>query len=91
VKKVINIFCWASVVMTILCSIFIVITSYQKFYISYSFEKNYTVLQKSIFITMLFWSIKLYNLYSGKKKYIYSSISMFFAIGALIFIYVSVY
>jgi hypothetical protein len=83
-KKAVNVAGWIFVVLTILALILTLITTYNMgFYISY-FDSYYT-LQSCIFLTMVIWAINLYNTTSGKDRYVYFTICMLFALGAILF------
>ena len=82
-KRAISFLCWIGVVVTIVCLVLTLSTTYSIYYIKYF--SGYYALQWSIFYTMLVWAVNLFITNFGRRKYIYLVISVFFALGAAVF------
>jgi cell division protein FtsW (lipid II flippase) len=88
-RKTINFFGWVSVVLTIISLLATLSTSHQVYNIEYHFM-NYRILQWCIFSTMLFWAISFFSISTDKRRYVYSLICLFFAMGSIFFIFMGV-
>lgn len=88
-KKVINLFRWVAVVFTVFALVLTLLTSYQFTYIKY-FDSYYT-LEWSIFFTMVFFGISMFDNKFKLKNIIYSLCCMVIAAGTMFFIYMKVY
>ena len=88
-KKAINILSWVAVFFTIAVLILTLLTTYQFTYIKY-FD-SYYILQWSIFITMLFFAISMFDYKYKFKNLLYSLCCVVLAAGTIFFIYMRVY
>ncbi len=88
-KNAINAFKWTAVIFTVLTLILTLLTTYQFTYIKY-FDSYYT-LEWSIFFTMLFFGISMFDYKHKLKNLVYSLCCMVLAAGTMFFIYMKVY
>ena len=88
-KKAINLLVWIAVLFTVLALILTLLTTYQFTYIKY-FDSYYT-LERSIFFTMLFFGISMFDFKYKFKNIMYSLFCMILAAGTIFFIYMKVY
>lgn len=87
-KKVFNLLGWALVVATIISIILTLLTAYQ--FITIKYFNTYYPIEWGIFLTMIFWSFKLFDNQYNKKK-VYPIICLLMACVAMFFIYMRVY
>ncbi|MCY6355808.1 hypothetical protein [Clostridium sp. ZS2-4] len=86
-KKFVSIFAWIFVVITSLCLIFTMMSTYKIVNIEYF--NNYYIFQCSIVITMFLWSIK--QLHLRNKEWINSFLCMLMGFGTMFFLFMKVY
>ncbi|MBU5592066.1 hypothetical protein KQI89_09815 [Clostridium sp. MSJ-4] len=82
-RKTLDYLCWAFVSITMVVIILTIISTYQYVYISYF--NNYYMLEVSLAITMLLWSLKFFIWTKLPKRKIYSSVCFIIALAAIFF------
>ncbi|MCT8976298.1 hypothetical protein N4T77_06790 [Clostridium sp. CX1] len=88
-RRAINFLGWIGVSFTILTLILTLLTTYQFMYVKY-FDSYYT-LQWCIFFTMIFWSIKMFEINNTLRSKLYPIACMVIAFGTIFFIFMKVY
>lgn len=88
-RRAINCLGWIGVSLTIFTLILTLLTTYQFIYVKY-FDSYYT-LQWSIFFTMIFWAVKMFDLKANLKNIAYPIACAVIAVGTIFFIYMKVY
>ncbi|MCY6369720.1 hypothetical protein [Clostridium ganghwense] len=86
-KKFISISAWLFVLITSLCLILTMLSTYKIFNLGYF--NNYYIFQSSIVITMFLWSIK--QLHLSNKEWINSFLCMLMGFGTMFFMFMKVY
>ncbi|MCY6484407.1 hypothetical protein OW763_08555 [Clostridium aestuarii] len=86
-KKIISIFAWISVLITTLCLILTMFSTYQ--FINLEHFNSYYIFQCSIIITMLLWSVK--QLCITNKEWVNSLLCMFVGFGTMFFMFMEIY
>lgn len=86
-KRVISISAWLSVVLTSICLMLTMISSYG--YIKLSYFNNYYMVQISIIVTMFLWSIKQFHIRRG--EWINSALCLLMGVGAIFFVVMKIY
>jgi hypothetical protein len=86
-RRVISISAWVSVMVTILCLILTMLSSYG--YIKLSYFSNYYMFQITIIATMFLWSIKQFHIKRG--EWINSVLCMCMGFGTMIFMFMGIY
>ena len=86
-KRLISILAWFSVVITIMCLILTMISSYN--IINIQWFNNYYLFQCSIISTMFLWSIK--QLLLKNKEWVNSLLCMIMGMVTMFFMFMKVY
>ncbi|KOA18257.1 hypothetical protein CLHOM_31540 [Clostridium homopropionicum DSM 5847] len=86
-KKIISISAWTFVIITILCLLLTMLSSYN--FVNIKYFHNYYVFQLSIIITMFLWSIKQFQIRNG--QWVNSIFCMLLGFGAMFFVILKVY
>lgn len=86
-KKFISILAWTFVIITSLCLILTMLSTYNIINISYF--NNYYVFQSSIVITMILWSIKQIPISNG--RWTNSILCMFMGVVTMVFMCMKIY
>lgn len=86
-KKVISILAWIFVVITCICMVFTMLSTYNM--VEMIYFDNYWLLQSSIIVTMFLWSIK--QLFLKNKEWINSILCMLMGFGTIFFMLLRVY
>lgn len=88
-RKAINILGWLGVSLTILALVLTLLTTYQFTYVKY-FDSYYT-LQWCMFLTMIMWAVKMFDLRSNFRNVIYPITCFIIAVTAIAFMFMKVY
>lgn len=86
-KKCISVLAWIFVVITSLCLVVTMLSTYN--FIELKYFNDYYIFQVSIVIMMLLWSIKQFQMRS--KEWVNSILCMFMGVVTMVFMFMKIY